>query len=300
MMYKDIIISKLRDLRVSYEVRGDEVNCTCLNPEHNDKNPSFSINTHTGLFYCFSCGFSGHIRRVWEDLKIDPETERSAAYSSLLDQWDTDDTAEVEDLSYLLPPIDHYVTYDIRGISSELLEQLGVYYCSTGRYKGRIVFPIKDIYGTVLGFDARIHQPSGKPKIEANYLNAKYLRSSKMSTKDILYPLDFIHNSGMAIGKPIILTEGVFDALSYIELGYAAVCNFGLSGPSPTKVGRLLSLSPSEIINGFDPVQSGFDGWQKIKDSWRQYLPIGKPLSIIKELKDSGFDDINQYLQEGM
>jgi len=45
------------------KVVGDEVYCHC--PAHEERtgkpdyNPSFSINTETGLFHCFSCGFGG-------------------------------------------------------------------------------------------------------------------------------------------------------------------------------------------------------------------------------------------------
>ena len=33
----------------------------CLNPEHDDTNPSMRIDKITGVFNCFSCGFKGNI-----------------------------------------------------------------------------------------------------------------------------------------------------------------------------------------------------------------------------------------------
>ena len=33
----------------------------CLNPEHDDTNPSMRIDKITGVFNCFSCGFNGNI-----------------------------------------------------------------------------------------------------------------------------------------------------------------------------------------------------------------------------------------------
>ena len=34
--------------------RGEEFLAKC--PFHNEKTPSFSVNDHKGLFYCFGCG----------------------------------------------------------------------------------------------------------------------------------------------------------------------------------------------------------------------------------------------------
>ena len=33
----------------------------CVNPAHNDRNPSASINLQTGRFNCFACGLSGDV-----------------------------------------------------------------------------------------------------------------------------------------------------------------------------------------------------------------------------------------------
>ena len=34
---------------------------SCLNPEHDDNNPSMRIDRITGVYNCFSCGFKGNI-----------------------------------------------------------------------------------------------------------------------------------------------------------------------------------------------------------------------------------------------
>jgi len=33
----------------------------CINPEHNDKNPSCGLHPNKQIFHCFSCGVSGNI-----------------------------------------------------------------------------------------------------------------------------------------------------------------------------------------------------------------------------------------------
>jgi hypothetical protein len=95
------------------------------------------------------------------------------------------------------------------------------------------------------------------------------------------------------------------DALSYIQLGVPAVCNFGLSAPSPLKAGRLLSLGTMTIINGLDADAPAVKAWQGdiekdrvgLKDIWRRYVTIGKPVAEVLKVKRSGFKDCNEYLQ---
>ncbi len=63
----------LRGLGISGHEYGDEFLTNC--PKHfertgkEDRNPSFSVNLNSGLFNCFSCGYSGGIHRLVADLK---------------------------------------------------------------------------------------------------------------------------------------------------------------------------------------------------------------------------------------
>ena len=34
---------------------------SCLNPEHDDTNPSMRVDRVTGIFHCFSCGYKGNL-----------------------------------------------------------------------------------------------------------------------------------------------------------------------------------------------------------------------------------------------
>lgn len=54
------ITSCLEELGIDYRVSYDEAQAICPHPEHNDSHPSWSINTHTGVHNCFSCGFKGN------------------------------------------------------------------------------------------------------------------------------------------------------------------------------------------------------------------------------------------------
>ena len=48
-------------------IRENEIHCCC--PFHDDNKPSFSINLHTGLYHCFTCGAKGNIVQFLSKMK---------------------------------------------------------------------------------------------------------------------------------------------------------------------------------------------------------------------------------------
>jgi DNA primase len=304
-MYKEQLIVWAKSNNIDFSISGKEMKMKCLNPEHQDSNPSFSINMVTGLAYCFSCGFKGHANRIL-NIQQDEDQVRLSKYMELNRQWQEQVVGESE-VSIVLPPVDFYINETIRGIPKELLKELGVYYCSYGRYQGRLIFPIRDTKGKLLGFDARIYEHQDREvKPMAGTEHAKYLRPTGMLTKDTLYPLDYLwaHRADIDLST-VVITEGIIDAISYIALGIPAVCNFGLSHPSPQKAGYLLSLGTEAICNGLDADSAGIKAWQGdeekgkegLKHVWKQYLSISRPLDIVKTVKQSGYKDANEYLE---
>src|SRR6056300_1094424 len=51
----------LENKQVPFLPKGKDFVVSCLNPEHDDSNPSMRIDQITGIFNCFSCGFKGNI-----------------------------------------------------------------------------------------------------------------------------------------------------------------------------------------------------------------------------------------------
>lgn len=296
-MYKERLIAWLQSQGRSYSISGKEFKTNCIFGTHEDRNPSFSINMVTGKAYCFSCATGTHADRIL-GVQQDEESLRISKYMQLDKMWEPVETTE---LNIVLPPMASEVTDSIRGISKELLQELGAYHCNHGRYKDRLIFPIRDTDGELLGFDARIHGDN------PNVPEAKYLRPSGMKTVDILYPLDYLWNHREDLDlSTIVLTEGIMDAISLIQLGVPAVCNFGLSAPSPLKAGRLLSLGTMTLVNGLDNDQAAIRAYQGdpekgqvgLKEHWKQYVTIGRPLPVIQSIRKAGCKDANEYLQQ--
>ena len=269
---------------IPYNIRGIEIQCKCLNPEHQDNNPSFSINSLTGFYNCFSCGHKGNFKTYLEGV-LDEDMERTALYlESLRALEDTGGTPEgpVGDPSDLLPPRSHIEVPPFRGLSKETIDANDLYYCNVGRYKGRIIFPMD------YGFDARIY-PLDETAPTAQ--QAKYLRPRSFKTAKHMFIC-----KAKEYSDTVIICEGVLDALSFAELGYNAAANFGLLPCSPDKAGELFAEGFTSVVNGFDSDAAGIAGWQKVKDSFREYFTILPPLDIIKKLNASKTGDINDYL----
>ena len=55
---------------------------SCL--KHEDKNPSFTFNTESGLFHCFSCEFSGNAYQFAQSVGINPKPYRNGIFQNLL------------------------------------------------------------------------------------------------------------------------------------------------------------------------------------------------------------------------
>jgi len=293
-VFKEQLIVLLGSLKQPYQIKGNEIVTTCLNPEHEDHSPSYSINWVTGASYCFSCGFSHPVSKLL-GLQPDDDMMRMSKYLGLNRQWEEEIEEELPEI--ILPPIDFMVTESIRGIPTEILMELGVYYCTHGRYKGRLILPVRDSYGNLLGFDARIYEHKDRPGVVPNIPDAKYLRPVAMKTANVLYPLDYLQHHPELNSDSITLTEGIFDALSYIALGEPAVCNFGLGSPTPSKVSHLIGLGYTAVNSGMDYDQKGIAGWQRIKEEWREYLQITPPTELTKRIWASA-KDANTYLEE--
>ena len=295
-MYLRDIENYYKTNNIPYNINYKEVSSLCLNPSHNDhKVGSFSINRSTGVMYCFSCGFKSHISMITE-VTVDEETIRTSKYQTLLEYLKP--SGVDTHISIIMPPKDSTIQMDIRGISKELLNSLGVYYCSIGRFAGRYIFPVTDIFESVVGFTAWYSEEHSQHTPMNPEL--KYIHSKGFCTVDNLFPLN-LPDSAQWIHRdhPLILTEGVFDALSLIMMGYPAVCNFGLGGPSRTKKASITYLGFTSLMNGFDNDKAGIEGWQRIKEVWRSDFKIESPSKIRKDLINSNYKDWNEfYLKE--
>lgn len=286
---KNKIIAKLESLGNEYTIIGNEIKTTCLNPEHNDNNPSYFINTDSLVSHCFSCGYSPHPKVLFDmdDEDVD-ELIRRAKYANLSKQFHKEDT---EEIIFKLPPKAYDIDRDWRGISIDLLRKLGVYYCDTGRYAGRLIFPIYE-NETLLGWDARIVNMNIVPE---ELKDVKWLRPKGMLASAIVYPYNYLKNLPSDKRSHVILTEGVADALSYLEIGIAATPTFGVAPPDMKRIETLLSLGVDKISIGYDNDEAGSKARIKVYPYYIKWFKIAWS-HILSKIAKSGAKDANEAL----
>ena len=192
----------LTEKGVQFSSQGGDFVVQCLNPEHDDSNPSMRIDKITGAYHCFSCGFKGTIFKYYNiasDFKEIRVLQIKKKISQLL-------------AKALEMPLGHIpFREEFRDINLETLTKFEAF--THKDYENRIVFPVRDILGDIIVFIGR-HMHSN--------VTPKYMIPPP-KTSPPLHPA-----APKMIQGSIILVEGIFDMLNLHDKGLDnAVCVFG-------------------------------------------------------------------------
>ncbi len=140
-----------------------------------------------------------------------------------------------------------------RGYSKEILEKSGlIYKTKDGRYidyfRGRIMLPIRDLKGRVVGFGGRI-LGNGEPK----YINTKETEVFKKS--DILYGID-IAKDYIKKRKEVFIVEGYMDLIALFKYNIEnAVATLGTS--LTQNQARILKRFSNKVFIAYDGDKAG-------------------------------------------
>lgn len=287
MNLRDVLIGKVQELNQSYTISGDELRTLCINPEHNDSKPSYFINLKNGKNHCFSCGYTTTLTKLVESStgEVD-ELIRNSKYSYIEEMLSSKTN---EKKVFTLPPKAYDIDKDWRGVSKELLQALGVYYCDTGRFAGRLIFPIHQ-NGELKGFDARIVNPSIVPEL---LQDVKWLRPKGMEVQKLCYPFEYLKEMDCT---HLVICEGVADCISYLELGIPAIPSFGVSPPEPERITQLLELGVSTIGLAYDNDEAGRNASLKVYKHYIKWFKV-KNHPITYKIFKTGVKDCNDYLK---
>ena len=138
-----------------------------------------------------------------------------------------------------------------QGISEEHMLQSGLIMQSSkghlyDRFKGRLMYPIFDVRGNVIGFGGRVLDNS-LPK----YMNSP--ETPTYSKGRHLYALNFAKNSG---DKRLVVVEGYMDVISLFQSGITnAVASLGTA--LTESQGRILKKYAEEIVISYDADTAG-------------------------------------------
>lgn len=235
-----------------------------LCPFHQEKSPSFQVDTQRGFYYCFGCKAGGDafsfLQQI-EGVSFSEALERLALRTGVtLEHRPKEkhhrDIYEVNELALgyfkdnLNPEVTSYLVS--RGINADLIKRFEIGYAPNGwdglmqhakakgiderqlkqagliseneagrlydKFRHRVMFPIRDVLGRLVGFGGRVLDDS-KPK----YLNTPETEVFKKG--ELLYGL---HLSGKR--SELIIVEGYLDVIAMHGAGYTqTVATLGTS-----------------------------------------------------------------------
>lgn len=238
------VVDLLQERKLYFKVSGRDYLVKCLNPEHEDKNPSMRIDNITGIYNCFSCGFKGNIFKLF------------GAPSNFLDikrQKLTDAIEQKRSSSVGLPFPKGSLPFkgNWRNIKPETYEHFEAFQHHETQFIGRVIFPIRDITGKITAFNGR-HMNF---KAEKKYM----IHPSQASLP--LYPY-----SVKPIKDRVILVEGIFDMINLFDKGLTnAICCFGTNNVDSNKLSILKMQGVMGVDIIFDGDRAGREAAENIK-----------------------------------
>lgn len=255
----DPILELLQKNGLAYTVSGRDYLIKCLNPEHEDNNPSFRIDRVSGAAHCFSCGFKTNIFKYF-GVFTNPVPLRIANLKKKLQELSASQEIAV--------PLGHTPwTKPFRGISANTLKHFNAFYTNqVEKLQDRIVFPIKDITGKIVVYVARHTLSNGNPR----YVN--YPSGVKIP----LFPAHL--PSGYS---SMVLVEGIFDMLNLYDNGLEnVVCAFGTNTLQNDTKQKLLPFKAQGITH----VYLLFDGDEAGSKAAKLLKPIIEAEGFVVEV----------------
>ena len=150
------VVDILEDRNIKYKATNKDYTISCLNPEHEDNNPSLNVDKVTGIFHCFSCGFKGNIFNYFgaEPNFIDQRVvQLQTKISKMLSNRSLD------------MPLDNVpFNQDYRNISANTYLEVNAFISDEYNMENRVVFPLYNIRGQIKAFIGRSFGSEQKTK----------------------------------------------------------------------------------------------------------------------------------------
>jgi DNA primase len=252
----DPVLDILNKNNLAFSVSGRDYLIKCLNPEHEDSNPSFRVDRVSGIAHCFSCGFKTNIFKYY-GIFTNPVPPKILALKEKL--------AELKNFGLDLELPAGYTPYtkQFRGISPQTLKYFGAFYTNqVEKLQDRIIFPIKDITGKTVVYVGRHTLSNGNPR----YLN--YPSGVQIPVFPSHLPSGY---------KSMVIVEGIFDMLNLYDKGlHNVICAFGTNTLQNSTKQKMLPFKAQGITH----VYLMFDG----DEAGRKASTLLKPL-----IEDCGF-----------
>ena len=215
---KEKFIAYLEASELLFIDRGGKVSHCCINPLHNDSSPSaFTIFKEAEAFsHCKSCGYTLAGTKFYDFLEVgyDEKELFHQQIKNILKQAEPKPNKESAQIFLPIKDKDFNKTY--RGISPETYKKVGAYSTFVETfYQKRIIIPIYNYKNELRSFEAISTSSKIQPKA---------LRPKNVLTTDLF---GFEHLLGES--DSVFICEGIYNSLSFMELGYQSIFNFGVA-----------------------------------------------------------------------
>ena len=200
MTVSELLISK----NIVSNTSGESLLIKCLNPEHEDNNPSMRINATTGDSHCFACGYSVNIYRHF-GIQLNKVNTKVFKLLAKLDKS--------RNPSITMPEGNTPIVETYRGISIDTLKHFEAFH-NMLYFKDKICIPIR-------GFDNNI-----KCFITRDMYSdeSRYMVYPK-GARPVIFPI-----RPSITNKTLVIVEGVFDVIKAYDAGMKnVICTFGTS-----------------------------------------------------------------------
>jgi DNA primase len=154
------------------------------------------------------------------------------------------------------------------------------------RFRRRLMFPIWNERGKVIGFGGRALMPDAQPK----YLNSP--ESPLYSKSHVLYALHFARDAAQKAGR-LVVVEGYFDCLSLHQAGITNVVASCGTALTQQQVGLMARYVP-EVVMNYDPDAAGQNAMRRSID-----LLLAKALRVRILKLEGGLDPDDYVRKEG-
>ena len=236
----------LQSKGMQYRLSGKDAVISCLNPEHDDSNPSMRVDRVTGIFHCFSCGYKGNLFTYY-GAPASPTEVRIHRIKEKIQK------VKSETVGIQLPKDRlKWKGGGFRNISEETLDIWDAFTWNVPQFENRIIFPIRDITGKTVSLIGRSLDDFSKMKY---YI---YPQGAEMP---------FCPAKVKPIQNRVILVEGIFDALNLWDKGLKnTVCCFGTQQVNWVKLSLLKLQGVQGLDIMFDGDEAGRQAAEKAKD----------------------------------
>lgn len=263
----DAIRQVLDSKDIYYIDAGKDYVIKCLNPDHEDSNPSLRVDKLTGLYHCFACGFKG---TMLKDANV-KTFQRSLKVQKL--------SKKIAKLLLTNPEMPKSATpfeWEFRGIKGETYKHFGAFEDTQNKeFVDRVVFPLTDLEGDIQIFCGRHKFTSERDKY-------------------LFHPAGIVPPCFPSIASPIngsiILVEGLFDMLNLYDKGLTnVVSNFGCSVLKDVRAAKHKYVQYK--LQGVETIYILFDGDKAGREGATKLEPILTSLFNVDIIElDDGVD----------